>query len=122
MEGNDFAAALRLLDEAIAEAVGKDWKRSIQTLCHHAAVLCRFSDSLPLRKHYYELSLRHNPGSYRALYGLATVALDEGQTDVARQYAKQACDAIIASDDVLADRWLDLIRTRWPDIVGSSES
>lgn len=121
MEANDFAAALALLDEAITEAARRGWNRSIQTLCHHAAVLCRFSEDLPLRKHYYELSLRHNPGSHRALYGLATIALDEGQTALARQYAKQAYDAIVASDDPIAPQWLDLMRIHWPDIVGSLE-
>jgi hypothetical protein len=121
LESAGLPAALKLLDAAIDEALRQGWTRSVQTLCHHAAVLCQFAENLPSRRHYYELSLLHNPGNYRALYGLAMVSLEEGQPAAARLYAKQSYDAIIASDNSIAHSLLDLIEKHWPDIVQPSQ-
>ncbi|HEY2547653.1 MAG TPA: hypothetical protein VGI46_16395 [Candidatus Acidoferrum sp.] len=116
-ESDGLPVALRLLDDAIAEFARQGLNLPVTTLCHHAAVLCSVAESLPLQRHYFELSLTHNPGNFRALYGLARVSLDEGQTDLARKYAQQSVDAIMASDDPLAHSWLELIDKNWPGLV-----
>ena len=111
--------ALRLLDDAIADAIRDgSGTASISALCHHAAILCRFADDFGLVKHYYEQSLVHNPDNPRALYGLAEVALKQGNADLARQYAKKSYDATVQGDDEIAKRGLlDLITKQWPDVA-----
>jgi Tfp pilus assembly protein PilF len=75
-------SAVKVLDEAIAYWVqGRRQKSSVRTLCHHAAELCRSAGNLSLVKHYYQQSLTHNPDDPIALYGLAEVALEQGDTD-----------------------------------------
>jgi Tfp pilus assembly protein PilF len=113
LESEGLPAAVKLLDAAIEEAVRQGWTRSVQTLCCHAAVLCQFAENLPLRRHYYELSLFHSPANYRALYGLAKVCLEEGQTAPAKLYAKQSYEVLMASHDPLAHTLLDLIELSW---------
>jgi Tfp pilus assembly protein PilF len=111
--------ALKLLDGAIAYWIqeGKQ-SASIRTLCHHAAVLCRSAGDLSLVKHYYQQSLTHSPEDPIALYGLAEVALEQGDTDLAKQYAKRSYDATVQGDDEMAkDGLLDLIAMKWPDIA-----
>jgi hypothetical protein len=117
-----LSAALQLLDKVIAEAVKENWNHSIIALCNHAAILCTFDDNLPLRRHYYELSLQHTLGNYRALYGLAGIFLEEGQAELARQYAKQSYDAILATDDPIAHLWIEQIKQHWPSIVQQERS
>ena len=74
----DHQKALRLLDDAIAYWIQQGKKTSsIQTLCHHAAVLCDSAGNLSLVKHYYGQSLTYSPENPVALYGLAEVALKQ---------------------------------------------
>jgi Tfp pilus assembly protein PilF len=65
--------ALRILDEAIEEAVRDGDKSWVRTLCHHAAIIAEFTENLDLAKHYYEQSLASNPENAQTLYGLARV-------------------------------------------------
>jgi hypothetical protein len=50
---------------------------------------------------------------------LATVALDQGHPEIARQYAKRSHTAILQRDDdeVLKQGLLDLLLKSWPDIA-----
>ena len=111
--------ALKILDDAIAYWVQeRKQSSSIRTLCHHAAVLCHSAGDLSLVKHYYQQSLTHSPDNPMALYGLAEVALEQGDTDLARQYAKRSYDATVQGDDEIAKHGLlDLIAMKWPDIA-----
>src|SRR5262245_24179172 len=89
----EHQTAPRLLGDAIAYWIQQGKKTSsIQTLCHHAAVLCDSAGKLSLVKHYYEQSLTYNHENPIALYGLADVALKQGDTDLAKQYAKRSYD------------------------------
>ena len=110
--------ALTLLDDAIAETIqeGGDC-RSIITLCHHAAVICRSSGDLISVKRYYEQSLQHSPENPWALHGLAQVALEQGEVDIAKHFAKRSYVATVQGTDDLAKRGLlDLIVKLWPDV------
>jgi len=110
--------ALKLLDEAIAEAIQEQQISRICTLCHHAAVISRFTDNLPLAQRYYEQSLISNPENARALYGLAAIALDQGKPVVARQYATRCHKALLQSkDEMLKTGLLDLLAKNWPDVI-----
>jgi tetratricopeptide (TPR) repeat protein len=82
--------ALKLLDDAIAEAIQEDRRSWILTLSHHAAILCRHRGDLDLAKHYYEQSLAYNPENPRALYGLAYVSLERDEAETAKAFAKRS--------------------------------
>lgn len=73
---------------------------------------------LKLVKHYYEQSLTYSPDNPIALYGLAEVALEQGDADLAKQYAKRSYAATVQGDDEIAKQGLlDLIAKKWPDIA-----
>jgi Tfp pilus assembly protein PilF len=81
-------------------------------------VLCRSVGDLRLVEHYYQQSLTHSPDDPIALYGLAEVALEQGDTDLAKQYAKRSYDATVQGNDEMAKRGLlDLIAMKWPDVA-----
>src|SRR6266478_2160966 len=121
VERGDHGEALKLLDDSIAEAK-RDHKVSwVRTLCQHAAIVSRFTKNLASAQHYYEESLAADPENARALYGLATVALDQGQLEIAKQYATRCRTAILWSDDeILKQGLLDLLVKHWPDIAENS--
>lgn len=109
--------ALKLLNDAIADSIRDKAGRSVCTLCHHAAVLCQSAGAVGMVKHYYEQSLTHSPENPRALYGLAKVALEQGNADLAEAYAKRSYAATVQEDDEIAKHGLlDLIALHWPEI------
>jgi tetratricopeptide (TPR) repeat protein len=109
--------ALRILDEAIAEAACDGDNSWVRTLCHHAAVIAKFTENLDMAKHYYEQSLISNPENAQALYGLARVYQDQGQPEVAKKYAKRCYDALMQDDsDILKPHLLESLSKGWPDI------
>jgi hypothetical protein len=122
-EQGKHAEALKLLDDAIAEAKRGQMASWIRTLCHHAAIVSRFSDNLTSTQHYYEESLASDPENVRALYILATVALDQGHLEIAKQYAKRCHTAILLRDDdeVLKQGLHELLLKTWPDIAEKPE-
>jgi Tfp pilus assembly protein PilF len=109
---------LKLLDDSIAEAVQEGRVTWVVALNHHAAILCRHTGDLHLTKRYYEKSLSSDAENPRALYGLAYVALEQGETAVARQYAESCYKTLLKSDDEIARQGLlDLIVKNWPDLA-----
>jgi Tfp pilus assembly protein PilF len=86
-------------------------------LSHHAAVIASSVGELGLVKHYYEQSLVHNPENPTALYGLADVSLEQGEHELARNYARRCHAAILRSGDEIDRGLLDLLAKRWPEIV-----
>ena len=109
--------ALRLMDDVIAEAI-KDGEDSwVFIFFDHAAVLNQSSfPDRSLLKHYYEEYLTHSSENPRALYRLADVAMEDGQTEIATRYAERCHRAILRSDDDKIKReLLELVLERWPD-------
>jgi tetratricopeptide (TPR) repeat protein len=118
MQKGQNEGALRLLDDAIAIAISENENRWVLTLSHHAAVISKFLRNFSREKHYYEKSLEFNPENPIALYGLAEVALEQGDSDLARQFAKRSYDATVKGDDEMVKRGLlDLIAMKWPDVA-----
>ena len=114
----EYQQALKMLDESIEEAVRENQTRWITTLSHHAAVIADFSGNQELVKHYYEQSLAHDCNNPRALYGLATIAREQGELKTAREYAARCQKAIVAADDEVVKKGLiELIAKHWPDIA-----
>jgi Tfp pilus assembly protein PilF len=109
-ERGEYDEALKLLDESIAAAFRSREVNSICTLCHHAAILSRFAKDSQLAKGYYQQSLAARSDNPRALYGLATIAFDQGELETARHYAGRCCAALLQSDDeTLKQGLLDLV-------------
>jgi Tfp pilus assembly protein PilF len=119
LQQNEYQEALRLLDESIAQAIRERQIPWIRTLSHHAAVVSNFMRSLPLVKHYYEQSLAFDPEHPSALYGLAKVASEQGEPEIARQYAARCYKAIVQGDNEITKQGLlELVVKNWPEVAG----
>ena len=117
MERDEHQEALKLLDESIAEAIQERQISWIHILCHHAAVISNFMGNLQLEKHYYEQSLAFNAENPMALYGLAKIAREQGELEIARRYAGRCHKAIVEGDDEIAKAGLlDLVLVHWPEL------
>jgi tetratricopeptide (TPR) repeat protein len=110
----DGDGALRLIDEAIALAISEHENRWVLTLTHHAGVISKFLGKSELVKSYYEKSLTFNPENPRALYGLATVAREQGEIELAKEYAARCHRALVNGDDFLKDARLETLLKHWP--------
>jgi len=118
LQRDECEAALRLLDESIAEAVREHQISWIRTLCHHAAVVSNFMGNSQLEKHYYEQSLAFDPENPRALYGLAKLAREQRAPEIARQYAARCHRAIVeGNNDILKDSLLESVVKHWPEVA-----
>jgi len=112
----DNEEALRLLDGAIARAISENENRWVLTLSHHAAVISNFLGNWSQVKHYYEKSLAFNPENPRALSGLADVAKEQGELELAKQYATRCYKALIEGDDFLKKERLETLLKKWPEV------
>jgi hypothetical protein len=66
---------------------------------------------------HYEQYLTYSADNPRALYGLADVAMQEGEIEVAKQYARRCYRVLLKSADELAKKdLLDLVLERWPEV------
>lgn len=110
--------AFRLMDEVIAEAIKEGDDLSVLLLIEHAALLNGAKRDLSILKHYYGQFLTYSSENPRALYGLADVAMEDGQIEIARQYARKCHQAILQSDDnKIKQDLLDLVLERWPGVA-----
>jgi len=114
---NDNEEALRLLDDAIAMAISENENQMVLTLSHHAAVISNFLGNLSQVKHYYEKSLEFNPENPRALFGLADVAKEQGELELAKEYAARYYKALMEGDDFLRDSRLERLLKKWPELA-----
>ena len=112
----DNEEALRLLDGAIAKAISENENRWVLTLSHHAANISKFLGNWSRVKQYYEKSLALNPENPRALSGLADVAKEQGELELAKQYAARCYNALIGSDDFLKKERLETLLKKWPEV------
>jgi tetratricopeptide (TPR) repeat protein len=117
---DDNETALQLLDRAIARAISENQNQWVLTLSHHAAVIAHHfavkpGDVADLSrvKHYYNQSLTFNPENPRALEGLADVAREQGEHDVAKQYAARCYKVLVEGDDWLKKERLESLLAKW---------
>jgi tetratricopeptide (TPR) repeat protein len=113
--------ALELLDNSISAALQENRSSWIRTLSHHAAVIAGSEGNLGRVKHYYEQSLAYNPGNPPALYGLAKVLFEQGETELAKRYATECREAALGSDDEIDRGILELIAKKWPELGPAGE-
>ncbi len=109
--------ALKLLDQSIAEAIRQKKDQWVQVLCRHAALISDSIGDLPLAKQYNEQALVYGPDNPMALYGLAKVLSQQGETELAKQYATKCREAVVHSGSEIHRGVLDLIAKRWPELI-----
>jgi hypothetical protein len=110
--------ALHLMDDVIAEAIREGEELWAFTLIRHAEILSTRAGQphFSLLKHYYQRYLTYSPENPRALYALADVAMEEGEIEVAKQYARRCHQSLLRTTDEVAKRDLfDLVLERWPE-------
>ena len=112
----DNEEALRLLDGVIAMAISANESQWVLTLSHHAAVISNFLGNLAKVKRYYEQSLAFNPENPRALSGLADAAKEQGELELAKEYASRCYKALTKGDDFLRDARLERLLKKWPEV------
>ena len=118
LQEDDYAGALRVVDNALAQAVGVGASRWVKILCHHAAIISEFNGDVELAKRYYEQSLAVNPENLRAFYGLARLSREQGAAEAAKQYAARCYRALMRNDDdMLSQGWLELLLKNWPELA-----
>jgi tetratricopeptide (TPR) repeat protein len=117
MQQKDNEEALRLLDVAIAMAMSQNENRWVLALSHHAAVISNFLGNLSRVKHYYEKSLEFNPENPSALAGLADVAQQQGELELAKGYAARCYKVLTQGDDFLRDARLETLLKKWPELA-----
>jgi hypothetical protein len=111
-------AALRLMDEVIAETIREGDELTALVVIDHTAILNGAGRDRSLAKQYYDQFLTANPESPRVLYELANDAMENGQPEIAKQYAKRCHQAILRSDnDKIKKDLLDLVLERWPELA-----
>ncbi len=109
--------SFRIIDQAIAKAIKEGDELTALVVIDHAAILNGAGRNRSLAKHYYERFLACNPESPRVLYELANDANEDGQTEVAKQYAKRCHQVVLGSDNQKIKRdLLDLVLERWPGV------
>ena len=106
-----------MLDEMIAMAISENESKWVVTLSHHAAIISKFLGDLARVKEYYQKSLAFNPENPRALSGLADIAEQEGELELARQYAARSYRALMQGDALLKDAQIEMLLKKWPDLA-----
>ena len=113
----DGDEALRLLGDAIALAISEHENRSVLTLSHHAAVVANSLRDLSRVKRYYQQSLAFDPENPSALCGLADVAREEGELELAKEYAARCYKILTEGNDSLKNAWLETLLKKWPEVA-----
>ena len=109
------------MEEVIAEAIKEGDELTALVVIDHTALLNGAGRDRSLAKLYYERFLTSSPDSPRVLYELADTAMEDGQIEIAIQYAKRCHQAILQSDDAkLKTELLDLVLERWPEVAHKS--
>jgi tetratricopeptide (TPR) repeat protein len=112
----DLRRALKLLDGSIAEAVRQGRRDWAQALSRHAAVMCRLDGDLRSARRYNEQALSYGPDSPMTIYGLAEVLLEQGEAELAREYAKKCYELSVRGGTELDRARIELIVRRWPEL------
>ncbi len=109
--------ALKVLDDAIAEALHENRHIWLSILCSHAAVLSRHIGDRGREIHYREVALPLAKDYRFAAYNFAQLLLSDGQFALAEQYAAEAYTLSI-TQTTEADR--DLVAAivkQWPNVA-----
>ena len=94
MSQNRNEEALKLLDDAIAMAIGEREIRWALAYCRQATYIAKLLKDFSKEKHYCEICLAHDPEDSWALTGLAGVARRQGEIELAEEYTVRCTKAL----------------------------
>lgn len=114
-ESGQLQDAPHLMDEVIAEAINEGDGLTALVAIDHAAILNGGERDRSLARRYYEQLLIHSHEDPRVLYESANASMEDGQIEIAKQYAKRCHQAILHCNNERIKRdLLDLVLERWP--------
>jgi tetratricopeptide (TPR) repeat protein len=108
--------ALKLLDDAIAEAIRENRSIWVCTLSRHASVIADEMGDLHLVRRYREQCLVRDPDNPFTLSSLADVLHRQGEDDLARQFATKSYRLSMQRDTELDRALVESLLKTWPDI------
>ena len=94
MSQNRNEEALKLLDDAIAMAIGEREIRWALAYCRQATYIAKLLKDFSKEKHYCDICLAHDPEDSWALTGLADVARRQGEIELAEEYTVRCTKAL----------------------------
>jgi tetratricopeptide (TPR) repeat protein len=109
-------AALRLLDDAIEEAVRDNRSLWVCTLSRHASAIASEMGDLRLVRRYREQCLIRDPDNPLALFSVADILRRQGEEDLARRYAAKAYRFSVNSQTELDRALIESLLKAWPDV------
>jgi Tfp pilus assembly protein PilF len=107
--------ALELLDNSIRAAVREGWSRALETISRHAAIIAESTGDLARAKSYNERTLACAPENPMALYGMAKILFQEGETDRAKQYASRCYQVSVRGGTEIDRARVELLAKQWPE-------
>jgi hypothetical protein len=116
MRSGKYEPALRLLDEAIAEAVQENRHIWVRILCRHAAVISQRIGDRRREIHYNQLRLPLAKDYAFAAYNFAQLLLSDGQVGRAEEYAAEAYRLAIAKETEDHRDLAAAILKQWPSV------
>lgn len=108
--------ALKVLENAIAEAIRENRPVWIRVLSRHASVLADEMGDLGLVRQYREQCLAHDPDNPLALCALADVLHRQGEDNLAREYALKSYRLSSQKDTDLDRAVVESLLHTWPDL------
>ena len=114
-QSGEFLKALELLDNSMAVAVRENWSRALETISRHAAIIAESSGDLARAKSYNERTLACAPENPMALYGMAKILSEQGQSELAREYAARCYEVSLRGGTDVDRARVELLGKHWPE-------
>jgi len=108
--------ALKVVDDALAEGIRHGRITWIRLLSSHAWILCHSRGDLFRARYYSEQCLAHIPDDPWALYHLADVLFQQGETELAKRQAAKSYGLAMQSETKEARRLVELLTKAWPEV------
>ena len=113
--------ALELLDGVLAEAVRENRSESITLITGVASVMADVIGDRGRARFYYEQRLPHVCDRSFGLYNFARILLQDGQNDLAKEYALKSYELAVTKDSDSDRELIAAILSRWPELQTSKE-
>jgi len=114
-QSGEFVKALKLLDDSIAVAVRENWTRALETISRHAAIIAETSGDLARAKSYNEQTLAYAPEHPMALYAMAKILSEQGETKLAKNYAARCYEVSLRGGTEVDRARVELLGKHWPE-------
>jgi hypothetical protein len=108
--------ALKLLDDAIADAIRENRTSWARTLSRHASVIADNLGDLDLVRRYSEQCLACDPENPATLSGLADVLRRQGEVGLAQEYALKSYRLCMRGDTDVHRAIRESLLDAWPEL------